>query len=69
VQGNSVPNTCAVNLKHPSHASMSAITGSEFAINDSNELKMIARTLTDVGKRTCIKTCVKKSAVLSFEIF
>lgn len=60
VQGNSVPNTCAVNLEHPLHALMSAISGSEFVINDSNEFNIIARTLTDVGKRLCIKTCIKK---------
>jgi hypothetical protein len=55
-----VPTTCAIYTEHPSHASISALTGSDYLPNDANELNMIARTLSEVGKRSCIKTCVKK---------
>jgi hypothetical protein len=56
-----VPTTCAIYTGHPSHAaSISALTGSDYLPNDANELNMIARNLSEIGKRSCIKTCVKK---------
>jgi hypothetical protein len=64
-----VPTTCATNYEHPSHASMSAITGSDYVPNDANELNTIARTLSDVGKRSCIKTCVKKVLFRRLQFF
>jgi hypothetical protein len=60
VQNYPVPNLCAINSAHRSHASMRAITGPDLVHNNSNESNMIVRTLSNVGKRSCIKSCIKK---------
>ena len=63
VQGNHarsrvVPNMCLSSFETPLLSSTNSINDGEFISNESNELTMIARTLSAVGKCTCIRTCV-----------
>jgi hypothetical protein len=65
VQGNNarnrvVPNLCLSSLETPRSSSTNSINDGEYISNEFNELTMIARTLSAVGKRTCIRTCVKQ---------
>ena len=55
-----VPNVCHSAFETPLSSSTNSINDGKFISNEPNELTMIARTLSAVGKRTCIRTCVKK---------
>ena len=53
--------TCACHhSKRHCQVLKNSINDGEFISNNSNELTMIAHTLSAVGKRTCIRPCVKK---------
>ena len=55
-----VPHVCHSSFETPMSSSTNSINDGEFISNESNELTMIARTLSAVAKRMCIRTCVKK---------